>query len=105
MSSHLKHLEEANTELAVLKRHVTAAFSYIKDQCSSDAGFDGKLLDDWQLPSYELAFCMAELSAAAAFNDYAQKLITQKFTQQLALSFCAETVSYTHLTLPTICSV
>ena len=92
MSSHLKHLEEANTELAVLKRHVTAAFSYIKDQCSSDAGFDGKLLDDWQLPSYELAFCMAELSAAAAFNDYAQKLITQKFTQQLALSFCAETL-------------
>ncbi len=47
MSSHLKYLEEANTELAVLKRHVTAAFSYIKDQCSSDAGFDGKLLDDW----------------------------------------------------------
>ena len=92
MSSHLKHLEEANTELAVLKRHVTAAFSYIKDQCSSDAGFDGKLLDDWQLPSYELAFCMAELSAAAAFNDYAQKLITQKFTQQLALSFCAQTL-------------
>jgi (2S)-methylsuccinyl-CoA dehydrogenase len=35
---------------------------------------------------------MAELSAAAAFNDYAQKLITQKFTQQLALSFCAETL-------------
>ena len=92
MSSHLKYLEEANTELAVLKRHVTAAFSYIKDQCSSDAGFDGKLLDDWQLPSYELAFCMAQLSAAAAFNDYAQKLITQKFTQQLALSFCAETL-------------
>ena len=92
MSSHLKHLEEANTELAVLKRHVTAAFSYIKGQCSSDAGFDGKLLDDWQLPSYELAFCMAQLSAAAAFNDYAQKLITQKFTQQLALSFCAETL-------------
>ena len=92
MSSHLKHLEEANTELAVLKRHVTAAFSYIKDQCSSDAGFDGKLLDDWQLPSYELAFCMAQLSAAAAFNNYAQKLITQKFTQQLALSFCAETL-------------
>ena len=92
MSSHLKYLEEANTELAVLKRHVTAAFSYIKDQCSSDAGFDGKLLDDWQLPSYELAFCMAQLSAAAAFNNYAQKLITQKFTQQLALSFCAETL-------------
>ena len=92
MSSHLKHLEEANTELAVLKRHVTAAFSYIKDQCSSDAGFDGKLLDDWQLPSYELAFCMAQLSAAAAFNDYAGKSTTQKFTQQLALSFCAESL-------------
>ena len=92
MSSLSEHLEEANAELAVLRRHVTAACSYIKSKCSSDEGFDGKLLDDWQLPSYELAFCMAELSAAAAFNDYAQKLTTQKFTQQLALSFCAETL-------------
>ena len=30
MSSHLKHLEEANTELAVLKRHVTAALFLYK---------------------------------------------------------------------------
>jgi len=92
MSPYSEHLEEANAELAVLRRNVTAACSYIKGQCSSDEGFDGKLLDDWQLPSYELAFCMAQLSAAVAFNDYAQKLTTQKFTQQLALSFCAETL-------------
>lgn len=92
MTSYSEHLEEANTELAALKQQVLAACSYIKGKCSSGGHFDGKHLDDWQLPSYELAFCMAELSAAAAFNDYAQKLTTQKFTQQLALSFCAETL-------------
>tara|TARA_B110000305_G_scaffold229711_1_gene280965 strand:+ start:1026 stop:2687 length:1662 start_codon:yes stop_codon:yes gene_type:complete len=92
MTIHSEHLEEANTELAELKQQVLVACSYIKEKCSSDGDFDGKLLDNWQLPSYELAFCMAELSAAMAFSDYAQKLTTQKFTQQLALSFCAETL-------------
>lgn len=92
MTIHSEHLEEANIELAELKQQVLVACSYIKEKCSSDGDFDGKLLDNWQLPSYELAFCMAELSAAMAFSDYAQKLTTQKFTQQLALSFCAETL-------------
>ena len=92
MTLHSEHLEEANTELAELKQQVLIACSHIKEKCSSDGNFDGKLLDNWQLPSYELAFCMAELSAATAFSDYAQKLTTQKFTQQLALSFCAETL-------------
>lgn len=92
MTIHSEHLEEANTELAELKQQVLVACSYIKEKCSSGGDFDGKLLDNWQLPSYELAFCMAELSAATAFSDYAQKLTTQKFTQQLALSFCAETL-------------
>ena len=92
MTLHSEHLEEANIELAVLKQQVMAGCCYINRKCSSGGDFDVKLLDDWQLPSYELAFCMAELSAAAAFNDYAQKLTTQKFTQQLALSFCAETL-------------
>ena len=91
MTSFSGHLEEANTELAELKQQVMTACSYIKGKCSRDGNYDGNLLDDWQLSSYELAFCMAELSAAAAFIDYAQKSTTQKFTQQLALSFCAET--------------
>ena len=91
MTSFSGHLEEANTELAKLKQQVMTACSYIKGKCSRDGNYDGNLLDDWQLSSYELAFCMAELSAAAAFIDYAQKSTTQKFTQQLALSFCAET--------------
>jgi (2S)-methylsuccinyl-CoA dehydrogenase len=92
MTLHSEHLEEANIELAVLKQQAMAGCSYINGKCSPGGDFDVKLLDDWQLPSYELAFCVAELSAAAAFNDYAQKLTTQKFTQQLALSFCAETL-------------
>ena len=92
MTSHSEHIVAANAELEELRRQVTAAFSYIKRECSSDGKLDARRVDNWQLPSYELAFCMAELTAAAAFNDYAQKLSAQPLTQQLALSFCAETL-------------
>lgn len=92
MTSHSEHIVAANAELEELRRQVTAAYSYIKRECSSDGKLDARQVDNWQLPSYELAFCMAELTAAAAFNDYAQKLSAQQLTQQLALSFCAETL-------------
>ena len=92
MASHSTHLEEANAELVALKQQVLRACSNIKAKCSTNDKLDGKLLDDWQLPSYELAFSVAELSAVAAFNDYAKNLSTDALTQQLALSFCAETL-------------
>lgn len=92
MTSHSEHIVAANAELTELRQQVTAAFSYIKRECSSDGALDAGQVDSWQLPSYELAFCMAELTAAAAFNNYAQKQTAQLLTQQLALSFCAETL-------------
>lgn len=92
MTSHTEKLKDTNTELAVLQQQVVIACSYIKEKCTNGGHFDAKLLGDWQLPSYELAFCMAELSAATAISDYAQQLPEQQFTQRLALSFCAETL-------------
>ncbi len=92
MTALSEQLNEANVELNALKQQVSAACSSLKAKCSSDGVFDGARIDDWQLPSYELAFCMAELSAAAAFNDYALKLPAQQLAQQLALSFSAETL-------------
>ncbi len=92
MTLQAEHLDQANTELAELGLHVAAAFSAIKARCAVAGKLDAELLDDWQLCSFELAFCTAELSAANAFNDYALKLSGEKFTQELALSFSAETL-------------
>ncbi|GJM12848.1 MAG: acyl-CoA dehydrogenase [Pseudohongiella sp.] len=69
-----------------------AACYFIGSRCSSGGAIDTALLDEWQLPSFELAFCSAELSATEAFNRYAQAQIEQQFTQELALSFCAQTL-------------
>ncbi len=92
MTLHAEHLAQANTELAAFKLQVTAACSTIKARSSVGGKLDAKLLDDWQLCSFDLAFCMAELSAANAFNNYALKLHGEKFTQELALSFSVETL-------------
>ncbi len=85
-------LEEANSELACLKNHVASACSTVKSKCIVDGELNARLFDGWQLLSYELAFCMAEISAAAAFNGYALKLPQEEFARKLALSFCAETL-------------
>ncbi|MEX0963264.1 MAG: acyl-CoA dehydrogenase family protein [Pseudohongiellaceae bacterium] len=91
MTRYTERLEEANIELAALRQQVTIACSHIKSRCLMAGKLDGRLLDGWQLSGYELAFCMAELSAAVAFNNYALKLADEEFTQKLALSFTAET--------------
>ena len=86
-------LNAANTELHSLQELVSIACAKIKSNCTHDGEFDSALLDDWQLASYELAFCVAEISAAEAFNDYALKLSNAALAQKMALGFCAETLS------------
>lgn len=92
MTSYPEHLQTANSEIAALKEQLVTACSFVKTKCLVDGRLDGKLLDEWQLPSYELAFSMAELSAAQAFCEYAQQIPAEEFAQELALSFCAETL-------------
>ncbi len=92
MSNLLVRLKQANAELACLKDHVDAACSVVKSKCVRDGKLDTKLFDGWQLLSYELAFCTAEVSAATAFNNYALDLPDERFSQKLALAFCAETL-------------
>lgn len=87
-----EHLKEANAELAALELQVTRACSIIKSRCTVAGKLDSELLDDWQHCSFELAFCKAELAAAVAFNNYALKLTTEKFTQELALAFSTTTL-------------
>lgn len=92
MSDRNEQLEQALAELAALRAQLTVACSHIKARCLSSGKLDSALLDEWQLPSYELAFCMAELSAATAFVRYALELSDQDLAQDLALSFCAESL-------------
>ncbi|MCH8263878.1 MAG: acyl-CoA dehydrogenase [Proteobacteria bacterium] len=88
----LKLLTEADTELDSLRELVDEACAVIKSQCLRDGKLDAELLDDWQLVSYELAFCVADISAARAFNRYALQLGQSEITNQISLSFSAEII-------------
>ena len=92
MTQQVEHLAQATVELATLSQKVSDACAFVKKQCSPAGTFEPALLDDWQLCSFELAFCKAELTAAKTFVDYALKLPDEEFTQGLALSFCAQTL-------------
>ena len=88
----LKLLTEADTELGSLRELVDEAFALIKSQCQREGKLDAGLLDDRQLVSFELAFCVAEISAARAFNSYALQLGQSEITSQISLSFSAEII-------------
>jgi (2S)-methylsuccinyl-CoA dehydrogenase len=85
-------LAQADSELDCLRAFVDSACASIRLQCLVDAKLDAELLDNWQLVSYELAFCVAEISAAKAFIGYALQLEQSEITQKICLSFCAETL-------------
>ena len=92
MDNLLKLLTEADTELDSLRELVDEVCAVIKSQCLRHGKFDAELLDDWQLVSYELAFCVADISAARAFNRYALQLGQSEITNQISLSFSAEII-------------
>ena len=88
----LKLLTDADTELDSLWEIVDEACAVIKSKCLRDGKLDAELLDAWQLVSYELAFCVADISAAKAFNRYALQLGQSEITNQISLSFSAEII-------------
>ncbi len=83
-------LSSATESLEFLQQLIDSALSRIKADCTKAAGLDNDLLDNWQLSSYDLAFCVAELEAARAFSDYAIKTNYHSLTTRLALFFIAE---------------
>ncbi len=67
------------------------ALCHIKQQCSVNGKFEHTLLDNYQRVSYELAFCAAELKAAAVLLNYARKVQGQDdLLPQLVPVYCAE---------------
>ncbi|ARU56244.1 acyl-CoA dehydrogenase [Oleiphilus messinensis] len=72
------------------------AFSYLKQQTK---GPDGRLsatrLDDYQLVSYDLAFCAAEVRAARSMLQVAEGRLNDEhfpFEERTAVLFCAEII-------------
>ncbi len=80
------------TELDCLWEVIGVGFSTIKSSCLRNGKLDPELLDDWQQASYDLALCVADISAAKAFANYANKLQQEELTQKLALGFSAEII-------------
>lgn len=85
-------LTEADTELDSLRELVDEACAVVKSQCLRNGKLAAELLDDRQLVSYELAFCVADISAAKAFNSYALQLGQSEITAKISLSFSAEII-------------
>ena len=85
-------LAKAEVCLARFRDHISAGLAYLKEHCTADGVISAARLDDHQQVSYELAFCVAELEAAAVVLQYAQAKATQGdvLCTELALTFCAE---------------
>jgi len=96
-------LQQAKAVIASIQTAIDASLSYIKSQCLNETGrLSGSKLDDFQLVSYELAFCAAELSAATFICDYADRIREHRGDQtelhleeRFALAFCAEAAQNT----------
>jgi len=81
----------ADRVLGKTRTLVDLALGRLKTLCSHDGKLNSGRLDDHQLSCYELAFCVAELSAADAVNRYAEKAQQQdSLAATVALAFSAE---------------
>lgn len=71
---------------------VDTGFSALQRRCSRGGRLEPAELDRWQLPSYELAFCAAELAAARAVQDWARSAAAQSdpLSRPLADAFAIE---------------
>ena len=69
--------------------------STIKSQCSQNGRLDSAKLDEHQQASYDLAFMVAEISAANASIRYARKVDLDPMATSVTLVFCAQTIKNT----------
>ena len=77
-------------ELDLLRELVDGSFRFIKAHCRENNRFDKNRLDDFQLLSYDLAVCVAEISAAKSLLKYALKLSKNKLVTTIALVFAGD---------------
>lgn len=87
-------LEQLNSFLNNINALLQKYFLHIKHECSSEYRETPKYYDDFQLISYELAFCVAELKAAQSHISYCTQLeaIPDALETKQALYFGAEVI-------------
>lgn len=83
-------LEKAKGVLETLQVQVNAGLRYIKIACTEDGKLNSELLDNYQFASYELAFCVAEISAAHSFFEYANRADENAIENSFSLIFAGE---------------
>lgn len=76
--------------LTPVRALVDAALAQLRVRCSAEGGLHAELLDRHQLASYEIAFCAADLAAAAAVLAYAGRVRADALAPWAALQFSAE---------------
>ena len=83
-------LDKAKGVLETLQVQVNAGLRYIKIACTEDGKLNSELLDNYQFASYELAFCVAEISAAHSFFEYANRADENAIEHSFSLIFAGE---------------
>lgn len=84
-------MSDFNVRLGQLESLLAAAFGHLKLQCTRDGTLDAEALNAVQVPSYDLAFCAAELGAARAVLAYAGRVVaSDALARDLSRIFAAE---------------
>ncbi len=76
--------------LSAIRGLVDRGLAWLRVQCSADGRLSPELLDGQQFASYELAFCVADLTAAESFLDYSERVQGDALACWAALQFGAE---------------
>lgn len=84
-------MSDVASAVDAVARLVDAGYAALYRRCAHGGRLDPQRLDAEQLPSYELAFCAAELSAARAIHAHAQNHSDDDpLIRPLADAFCVE---------------
>ncbi|MCG8610199.1 MAG: acyl-CoA dehydrogenase family protein [Pseudomonadales bacterium] len=89
-------IQQATQAMDAVQSILNRAFSYLKKQCTApDGRISATRLDDYQLVSYDLAFCAAEVRAARSMLQVAEGRLNDEhfpFEERTAVLFCAEII-------------
>ena len=78
-------LSQAESLIEAGRGTVDKALSFVKKECSENGKVSAAKLDEYQLVSYELAYCAAELGSAETMVSYAARVRTEKGGQDALL--------------------
>ena len=86
-------LNIARSTLGEISPLIDAALLHLNRVCSADGRLSPALLDEHQLASYDISFCVAEQTASRNLLDYAEEVVEQdELAAWVACQFTAESI-------------